>query len=222
VTRSAGRSVAWRPLAIYRAAIVGLLMFVLAVIVEHALVPGLSPLTHEISEYSNTRYGGLMVAGFVAWAISLAATAMLATRGAELNSIRLMLSALFAVASLGLLITACFHTQTSAGRLPPGAKGDLGGELHNLGSGAAMVALWVAAPLSLFTLSDRRYRTQTVTLVLLAAVITIILLAIGPQVAGLRQRCLLAVACTWQLALVAALSQDEDVGKPEEGTVLKR
>jgi len=189
-------------------AVAGLLAFVAIVVVEHLLVPGLSPLDHEVSEYANTRYGALMTGGFAAWALSLAATSILALRAPAQCRTAIALSGLLAVASAGLVLTACFHTQTSAGRLPAGVARTVGGELHNLGSGAALLVLAVAAPASALALPHhRRYRIFTLGLILVTAVATIALLAVGPQVAGLRQRCLLAAACTWQLALLGALSQ---------------
>jgi hypothetical protein len=189
-----------------RTAAWGVLAFAAVVVVEHALVPDLSPLTHEVSEYANSRYGALMVAGFVAWALSLAATAA-TVDPSHRGPARTTLAGLLLVASVGLLLTACFHTQTSAGHLPPGVRASTTGELHNLASGVAMIALWLAAPVSFLVISDRSYRRVTIALIVLAVAGTIVLVAIGPSVAGLRQRCLLAVACTWQLALLRSLSE---------------
>jgi hypothetical protein len=190
-------------------AVVGLLAFVATVVVEHLLVPGLSPAEHEISEYANTRYGPLIVGGFAVWALSLAATAILALQASDSRRAAATLSTLLVVASVGLLLTACFHTQTSAGRLPAGVMPTVGGELHNLGSGAALLALFVAAPVSAWALVNHpRYRVFTIGLILIAVVVAVTLLAVGPQVAGLRQRALVAVGCTWQLALLRALSDE--------------
>jgi Protein of unknown function (DUF998) len=188
-------------------ATLGLLVFVGAVVAEHALVPGLSPLTHEVSEYANTRYGAPMVAGFLAWALSLAATVPLTFHTPRRGRATAALTGLLAIASVGLLLTACFHTQTSAGHLPAGVSASTAGELHNLASGVATIAFWLAAPVSLLAIPGRSYRTLTLALILLAAATTIVLLAVGPSVAGLRQRCLLAVACTWQLVLLRSLPE---------------
>jgi Protein of unknown function (DUF998) len=190
-----------------RLAVAGVLAFAAVVLADHLLVPGLSPLEHEVSEYASSRYGALTVFGFAAWAVSLAASSVLALRALGARPAAVTLSALFALASIGLVVTACFHTQTSAGRLPAGIARTLGGELHNLGSGAALIALALAAPLSVLALPGHpRYRALTAGLMLAALASTVVLLAVGPQVAGLRQRCLLAVACVWQLALIRTLA----------------
>ena len=52
--------------------------FVLTVVVEHALQPGLTPSDHRVSEYANTPSGWLLTAGFVAWSASLLAAAVVA------------------------------------------------------------------------------------------------------------------------------------------------
>ena len=101
-----------------RVALTCLAGFVVAVLAQHLLAPELTPDVHTISEYVNADAGPLMVGGFVAWAASMAATARLVRRGARL------VAWLLAVAAVGMLLTACFATQTSAGVLPPGIGAD--------------------------------------------------------------------------------------------------
>src|SRR5688572_25242628 len=95
----------------------GLGVFVVGVVIEHLVNPGLSPSRHQVSEYVNRDAGGLMVAAFLAWAASLAAT--VAWAGQIQPQPRLLMVSLV-VASCGLFVAACFPTQTSAGELPPG------------------------------------------------------------------------------------------------------
>jgi hypothetical protein len=195
-------------MSLRRLAVGGVLALIAVVVAEHILAPGLSPLYREVSEYANARYGALMVAGFAAWAASLAATGALASRARGAHRYATVaLSALFALASAGLVLTACFHTQTSAGHLPPGVARALGGELHNLGSGVALLALTLAVPVSACALDRPRYRAFALYLLVIVVAIAIALLIVGPQVAGLRERCLLAAACIWQLALIRALTE---------------
>ena len=115
-------------------AVLGVLGFLAAVIAEHAIDPSLDPATHQISEYVHGPAGAMMTAGFAAWAISLAASGALA-------SLRLRarwVAAALALAAIGMLITACFATQTIAGRLPPGVSLTWSGRLHDIGSGTTL------------------------------------------------------------------------------------
>jgi hypothetical protein len=134
------------------------LAFVAIVLLEHLLVPELAPARHTISEYANARPGGLMVCAFLAWAASLAVTALLVWRDRRKRPrsvARAVLIALLVIATLGLLVTACFRTQTSAGLLPPGTQRSVGGRLHDLGSGIAMLALFGAVVASIDVIGKR-------------------------------------------------------------------
>ena len=185
-----------------RAAWGGLAAFVAVVGAAHLLNRSLDPATHEISEYVHGSAGGLMVGGFAAWAISLAATAALAnTRRMRPTSIALW------VATAGMILTASFATQTSAGRLPPGVRLGTSGRLHDWGSGATSVGLFVAAATSIYMFHGAmRYRRVTTALLTFAVLSDLGLLAIGPAVGGLRQRLLLAAGCLWQIAFLHQLS----------------
>jgi hypothetical protein len=177
----------------------GVLAFVTVVLVEHAIDRSFDPTTHEISEYAHGRTGALMTAGFTAWAVSLAATA-----GVVVLALRSpLLAVALAVASAGMLLTAGFATQTSAGRLPAGRHLSSAGRLHDIGSGASTVALLVAAVASVGAVADPVFRRRVVALIGVAVCASVVLLAVGPEVAGVRQRVLVAVACVWQVLLLA-------------------
>jgi hypothetical protein len=175
----------------------GLAGFVGIVAAEHALTPSLDPGPHQISEYVHAPTGGLMVAALLVWAVSLAATAgvvWLAGRSAAV-------AGLLGLASVAILVTACFATQTSAGELPPGVHLTTTGRLHNLGSGVASVALLLGA-LAAIADGGRRGRRTTATLVAVAVLGSTVLLAVGRDVGGIRQRMVVAVACVWQSSLL--------------------
>ena len=194
----------------------GVLLFVIFVAVEHLTDASLNPATHEISEYVHGRGGWLMTIGFIVWAVSLAATGLVVSSASRA---RLMGIALL-VASVGMAVTACFATQTSAGRLPPGVSLTAAGRLHDLGSGLATIALLSAALLSLQTRTPRGFRRATGVTLVLALTADSLLLALGSDVAGIRQRLLVAVACAWQLALLSATrTQHEPPPQPEELTL---
>lgn len=183
----------------------GVVVFAVIVAVECAINPALDPARHEVSEYVHARLGPLMTIGFVCWAASLAATswAVLRDTGARL------VAAGLGVACAGMLLTASFATQTSAGRLPPGETLTTVGRLHDIGSGTTTVALLFAAMLSLKSFDGRRFRQQVALLLIVLLCSDIALLAVGPQVSGVRQRILLAGACVWQLLALHVVSASQ-------------
>jgi hypothetical protein len=201
-----GRSCAMtrRPGAAVRAAaFYGLGVFVAAVLIEHALTPSLSPARHTISEYANAGTGAIMTVGFAAWAVSLAATGA----WAWLDRHGRLLALLLALAALGMALTACFPTQTVAGSLPPGMTRTATGRLHDLGSGLTSLTLLMGAIVSASQLwPPRRFRISSAIVVAAAVLIDATLLAVGPDVAGIRQRLLVVIGGGWQLLLLKALA----------------
>jgi hypothetical protein len=172
--------------------------FVAAVALEHVLVPGLDPLTHQISEYANARAGWLMTAGFIAWAVSFAALAArepAQARGA--GPVRLLLACCLA----GAMLVAAFRTQTSAGALPAGTRLATEGRLHDLGGELITIGVVGAAAITAVRAGRSSYRRHTIALLTVAAAATIGLLIAGPPVAGLRQRVVVGTSCLWQVAL---------------------
>jgi hypothetical protein len=187
----------------------GVVIFAAVVLAQHALAPELSPVDHTVSEYANTPTGWLMVVGFSAWGISLAATAILAVTDPSAHrtsSSQKLMAALLAIAAMGLLVTAAFKTQTSAGVLPAGVPRTTEGRLHDLGSGAALLALFGAALTSIRLIEDPRWFKRPAMGLLCVALATHVGLLIGGDPApGLRQRLLLAGAVAWHVVLLVAL-----------------
>jgi hypothetical protein len=188
----------------HRVSVAGVLVFLAVVAVEHLLTPSLHPARHQISEYAHADTGALMVAGFLAWAISLAATAACVWHRRR----TLPLTLLLAVAALGMMLTASFPTQTSAGALPPGTTLTLTGRIHDLGSGITSLALLVATVVSAAQIrTPRSFRTRVAILVLIAIAASAVLLAIGPDVGGIRQRLVVLAGCVWQMLLLSVLDR---------------
>ena len=191
-------------------ALAGLVAFTLVAVVEHGLEPQLDPARHTISEYVNTGTGALMIAAFVAWSASLFAVAALMCHrrlGSPTPRIDMCLAALLTIAAIGLLLTACFATQTSAGVLPPGIRRSTGGRIHDLASGAAMVALLLAVIVSIAAFRRQpRFRALAVVALTAAIVASAALLCVGDSVDGVRQRALVADACLWQLGLILTVT----------------
>jgi Protein of unknown function (DUF998) len=196
----------------YRLGVGGLLTFGGIVVMQHALQPDLTPRTHEVSEYVNGDPGWLMVLGFLSWSVSLAASGALAAakwRPGQRTSLARSRVFLLRLAAAGIVITASFASQTSAGRLPAGVKLDVGGRLHDIGSGVATLALVAAAVASIANGDGSRvYRRRTATILLLALASDAALLAVGPGVAGIRQRILLGCAAVWQLLALREWERD--------------
>jgi len=182
-------------------AVCGVVVFAVIVAGELAINPSLDPARHEISEYVHAQLGPLMTVGFVCWAASLGAMSWVLFARADARLVATCLG----VASIGMLVTATFATQTSAGKLPPGVTLTTAGRLHDIGSGLATVALLLAALLSLRCLGGRRFRRQVAALLVVLTSSDIVLLVIGPEVAGVRQRVVVAGACVWQLLLLGAV-----------------
>lgn len=139
-----------------------------------------------------------MTSAFVLWACSLASAAVLTwsiDRGRPI-------SVAFALAALGVAITATWPTQTSAGMLKPGEALRTSGLLHDVGSGLATLALFAAAILSLRSQDAARLRPLTLSVLALAITADLVLLLVGPSVAGVRERALVCAACVWQTALL--------------------
>lgn len=183
-----------------RVAAAGLAAFVAIVVLEHFLQEGLDPASHQVSEYVHGSTGWLMTVGFLSWAVSLAATGLVVGR---LRGGWPMRGAL-TMAAVGMLVTACFATETAAGRLPAGASLHAAGRLHDIGSGITALALLAASLLSLRVAPLRSIRAVTRTVVLGAVATDIALLAVGSDVGGIRQRALLAAGCLWQATVIAA------------------
>jgi hypothetical protein len=195
-----------------RVAIAGVSVFLAITFAEHLINAPLNPARHEISEYVHASAGWLMTVGFAAWGLSLAITSWLVfTRYADR-----LASTCLALASLGLVITACFSTQTSAGHLPPGVSWNAVGRLHDIGSGLATLAIFASALLSLRSRYPRPVRTCTVALLTVAVSADVVLLMIGHDVAGVRQRLLVVSGCLWQLFLLGTTPSTS----PPEGPTL--
>ncbi len=185
----------------------GLLGFVVCLVLEHALAGSLNPARHEVSEYVHTDTGAVMTIGLGLWAGSLAASAVITWRTWRARA----LAALLALGSLGFVLAACFATQTSGGALPPGVTLTTTGRLHDVGSGLASLALLAAAIVSAARpRSPGWLRRWTTVLVGVAIIGSIVLLAIGPPVGGVRQRLVIAAGLLWQLLLLKALGSSSD------------
>ena len=193
-------------------AIACLSWFVLTVLLEHVLVPELEPARHTISEYANARgaAGGLMVAGFLVWAASLATTALLVLRAplqghsGVMRALRNVLFALLLVAAVGAMVIGFFPTQTDAGLLPADRLESNTQRLHALGSDLIQLCFYPAVLLSLILPGPRWLPMVAVAVLVIAVAVAPALAVLGVDASGARQRVQLAAGCGWQFALLAA------------------
>jgi hypothetical protein len=178
-------------------------VFVFATVLEHFLMPGLSPDRHRISEYANGPSGWLMTAGFAAWAGSLLAVAC-ATLSSPVTprTVALVVGLLLLIAAAGAAATAAFTTGTSAGVVLRGHHLTMGNRIHDLGSGVLGVALWGAVLIGA-GIGDARLRLASMILLVLAALLAGVLSSGVLDLPGIRQRVLVGLACLWQLGLLS-------------------
>jgi hypothetical protein len=176
---------------------------------EHAIAPSLEPADHMISEYANA-HGLAGVAGTVAlfvWGASFAVTAAAAAVALGNDVLARALVGCLAVAAVGLTVAALCPTQAVGGHVPAGVDLELTGRLHDLASGAAQLAIFASVVLGARVVAARRFRTATVLVLVVAALVGLGVTALDSGARGLRQRGLIAVACAWELAFLAEVSR---------------
>ncbi|MFI4989633.1 MAG: DUF998 domain-containing protein [Solirubrobacterales bacterium] len=192
---------------------------VVGLIVEHAALPGYDPVRRTISEYANA--GGVTAAiaraTLAIWGVSLLVAAWLSVASARRTSTRALLlcAALLALAAAGLILAAVFSTQAVDGAVPRGVARTDSGRLHDLGAGAAQLALLAAAIATILTWREfRRLASLTLVLTVIATAGAATVAATDSSARGLRQRVLLAGALTWEFVLVTTLTRESGRGRP--------
>lgn len=184
-------------------AAVALAIFVVIVATQSLLVPSYDSAHQEISEYVHSSAGGLMVIGFLAWALSWAVLAMLPpATDRDTLWIAGVQRAAFASTALGLIFVACFATDR--GTIEPGVVVDstTAGRIHDAASALVTLSIIVAA-LAGATLCGPRTKMASLLLVGMGLSADVIMLGIGDPAPGIRQRLLVAAACLWQVLWLA-------------------
>lgn len=198
-----------RPLELIVSA--GLAVFIGLVAIQHPLRGDLPPADHFISEYAHGSTAALQIIAFLAWALSLAAGALLARRaGPARRSIArgLAVSGL-ALAGAGIAVAAVFATQTVAGVLPAGVQRTTGGRLHDLATLATLIGLLLASGASLRLMARRGFRVTVVALATTLVLIVPVLVALGIDAPGVGQRGFILVGCAFQWRFAREIVRSE-------------
>lgn len=145
-----------------------------------------------------------MVFGFAAWAISLLVLSVITLRlgGGETapGSTYLQAAALIC-AGLGACLLACFPTDRGAEVPGVVTHATAAGRVHDLASALVTAGVLVAALVGAAR-SRNSFRAFTLALLAISISSTVVLLAIGDPLPGIRQRILLGAGCLWQVALL--------------------
>jgi hypothetical protein len=180
---------------------VGLLLFVAIVAMQGAGVAGFDPAQQQISEYVHSSASAVMVVGFLAWSLSLLILAGLTQASARDHReedwpINLQAGALV-VAAVGAFLLACFPTDR--GVAVPGVvtHASATGQIHDAASALCAASILVAALVGAMRCSGS-IRALTAALIATGLASSVVLLAIGDPVPGIRQRVLVAAGCLWQ------------------------
>jgi Protein of unknown function (DUF998) len=180
----------------------GLALFLVVVAVQPLLEQSYDPLRQGISEFVHTDARAVVLIGFVAWAVSLAllAAVLSGDRAGDgrRRAIRLEVDSLLAaVAGLGLV--ALFATDRGAEAAGTITETTISGRLHDIGS--ALITVAILAAVVADALHERDPRLAA-TVIAAALGSSLVLFAFGDPLPGLRQRCLIASACLWQVAVL--------------------
>ena len=178
----------------------GLAAFVGLVALEHLLRQDLPPGEHFVSEYANGWTRPVQTVAFLAWAAATGACAVLAARVPRREIARALTVLALGAATVGLVMTALWPTETIAGELPAGVERTLGGRLHDLGTLAILVGLLVAALASLRLVPSTRYRLTVLALGVTLLAIVPVLIALRLDAPGIGQRGFILVGLAWQWA----------------------
>lgn len=175
----------------------------LAVVASQGIwVAGFDPARQQVSEYVHTSAGTVMVLGFLSWAVSLLALAgatFALRRDEAVSWLAYLQAGALLCAALGVVLLACFPTDRGA-EIPGVVTGATSaGEIHDLASALVTASIFAAALAGAVRMPSS-LRTLTLSLVLIAIGSSVIFLAIGDPVPGIRQRALLGAGCAWQIA----------------------
>ncbi|MDQ3725651.1 MAG: DUF998 domain-containing protein [Actinomycetota bacterium] len=183
----------------------GLALFLLVVLIQPLLEPAYDPLRQGISEFVHTDAEGLVLAGFLAWASSLAILAGLVVATGQAPDRRratLLEAAGLGAAVAGLLLVTCFATDRGAEVAGEVTRATTTGRIHDIGSAMVIGGVLLAV---MADAARRRDPRLAVALLAAAVVASAILFALGDPLPGLRQRCLLACGCFWQAVVLLRL-----------------
>ena len=148
----------------------------------------LPPGEHFVSEYANGWTWPVQTVAFLAWAAATGACAVLPVRTPRRKIARALTVLALGAATVGVVTTALWPTETVAWELPGAGQRTLGGRLHDLGTLAILAGLPVAALASLRLVPSTRYRLTVLALGVTLLAIVPVLVALRLDAPGIGQR----------------------------------
>lgn len=193
------------------AAIACFAVFALGVGVMHLLRPDYVPSSHMISDYAVGPWGGVMTMAFASASLGCLMLALALAHSGPGSVVGWVTTALFAVASVGLAVTAVFPTDL------PGGPRTTSGYIHAMSFLVNVASLVLAAVLlAIVALRDARWRvhrlwgTVLALLLVLALVVQIKTMHRGMPY-GLANRVFVAVMSCWFVVTAVRLRR---LGRP--------
>ena len=180
-------------------AFISILVSAVLVIALHVLVPEYNPMTRAMSNYSNSRYGWMMVAAFLGFALSQFAL-VTAFRQIALSKWQRFGVWLLAASGVCVLIAGIFPTDNT----PDDTCVTTIGEIHAV-AGHLLSPFMVGAMLGLSgkidaTDSHREMQRAAFMIAVITAIMFIALVSVnslGLQIGGIGQRIFIALVCAW-------------------------
>ncbi|MBX3620418.1 MAG: DUF998 domain-containing protein [Rhizobacter sp.] len=172
-------------------------IFVSGLVAMHGLRPDYAIASHMISDYAVGRWGMVMTAAFAGASLGCLMLALGVARCRPASVAGWLAAGLFAVASMGLAVTAVYPTDL------PGAPSTAAGEIHELSFMVNIASIVLAALLmAVLAFRDERWREHRVPAVVFAL---LLVLAVVVQLKtlhrgmpyGVANRFVVIVMMTW-------------------------
>lgn len=188
-------------------------VFVLGVVLMHLLRSDVDMASHRISDYAAGPWGGLMTTAFAGASLGCLMLALGFARSRPGSVAGWLAAALFAIASVGLAVTAVYPTDI------PGAPSTMVGSIHNISFLVNVVSIVLAALLTAaIALRDARWRRHRAPATLLALLLVIAVVVQFKALVrglpyGIPNRFVVGVMMIWLVVTAIRLRR---LGRPDE------
>lgn len=193
-------------------ALAGIAIFALGIVLMHGLRPDYEVASHMISDYAVGPWGSVMTTAFAGASVGCLMLALGLARSRPASIAGWLVAALFAIAAIGLAVTAAAPTDL------PGAPSTTTGEIHEVSFLVNVASIVLAALLTaVLTWRDARWRAHRVPALALAT-----LLVVGVVVQfktlhrgmpyGLANRFVVFVMVSWLVFIALRLQRLGEAG----------